>query len=235
MRKDYSILLRPSDVDGLPEAWSESESAHQFTVTLLAFSWALLPVGFMVLMAIFDRYEQHRLTLAAVALAMLVLAFISGVGQRRSALLDSRVQLATATLGSTAVLLGLSFLLDLSSYWWVVYGLVFGSVAMMYVSLSHLASCNTPAVRLPWDVSVPMPNDALEGWRVVNGRWVNGVIATKRMEQGPVLTLYGLVEDEATLLCLEQLAPVDAATPPHAIGLDFSTFASLSVARSAEE
>ena len=235
MRKDYSILLRPSDVDELPEAWSESESAHQFTVTLLAFSWALLPVGFMVLMAIFDRYEQHRLTLAAVALAMLVLAFISGAGQRRSALLDSRVQLATATLGSTAVLLGLSFLLDLSSYWWVVYGLVFGSVAMMYVSLNHLASCNTPAVRLPWDVSVPIPNDALVGWRVVNGRWVNGVIATKRMEQGPVLTLYGLVEGEATLLCLEQLAPVDAAFPSHAIGLDFSTFASLSVARSAEE
>ena len=41
----------------------------------------------------------------------------------------------------------------------------------------------------------------------MNGRWVNGVIATKRMEQGPVLTLYGLVEGEATLLCLEQLAP----------------------------
>ena len=55
-----------------------------------------------------------------------------------------------------------SFLLDLSSYWWVVYGLVFGSVATMYVSLNHLASCNTPAVRLPWDVSVPIPNDALE-------------------------------------------------------------------------
>jgi len=235
VRKDYSILPRPSGVDELPEAWTESESAHQFTVTLLAFSWALLPVGFMVLMAIFDRYEQHRLTLAAVALSMLPLAFISGVGQRRSALLEPRVQLASATLGSTAVLLALLFFLDLSSYWWVVYGLVFGSVAMMYVGLSHLASCNTPAVQLPWDVSVPFPHDALEGWRVVNGRWVNGVIATKRMERGPVLTLYGLVEGEATFLCLEQLAPVVAALPPHSIGLDFFTLASLSVARSAEE
>ena len=37
------------------------------------------------------------------------------------------------------------------------------------------------------------------------------LIATKRMEQGPVLTLYGLVEGEATLLCLEQLAPVGAS------------------------
>ena len=235
MRKDYSTRLRPSGVDELPEAWYETEGAHQFTVTLLAFSWALLPVGFMVLMAIFDRYEQHRLTLAAVSLSMLVLAFISGVGQRRSALLDPRVQLATATLGSTAALLVLLFMLDLSSYWWVVYGLVFGSVAMMYVGLSHLASCNAPALRLSWDVSVPIPTAALEGWRVVNGRWVNGVIATKRMEQGPVLTLYGLVDGEATLLCLEILAPVDEAPLPHAIGLDFSTFAALSVARSAEE
>ena len=235
MRKDYSTLPRPPGVDELPEAWYETEGAHQFTVTLLAFSWALLPVGFMVLMAIFDRYEQHRLTLAAVALTMLVLAFISGVGQRRSALLDPRVQLATATLGSTAVLLSLLFLLNLSSYWWVVYGLVFGSVAMMYVGLSHLASCNAPALRLSWDVSEPIPTEALEGWRVVNGRWVNGVMATKRMERGPVLTLYGLVEGDATLLCLEVLAPADNAPSPHAIGLDFSTFASLSVARSAEE
>jgi len=235
VRKDYSTLPRPPGVDELPEAWYETEGAHQFTVTLLAFSWALLPVGFMVLMAIFDRYEQHRLTLAAVALTMLVLAFISGVGQRRSALLDPRVQLATATLGSTAVLLSLLFLLNLSSYWWVVYGLVFGSVAMMYVGLSHLASCNAPALRLSWDVSEPIPTEALEGWRVVNGRWVNGVMATKRMERGPVLTLYGLVEGDATLLCLEVLAPADNAPSPHAIGLDFSTFASLSVARSAEE
>ncbi|MEL0182382.1 MAG: hypothetical protein VW872_04865 [Candidatus Poseidoniales archaeon] len=235
MRKDYSTLPRPPGVDELPEAWYETEGAHQFTVTLLAFSWALLPVGFMVLMAIFDRYEQHRLTLAAVALSMLVLAFISGVGQRRSALLDPRVQLATATLGSTAALLVLLFMLDLSSYWWVVYGLVFGSVAMMYVSLSHLASCNTPAVRLPWDVSVPIPNNALEGWRVMNGRWVNGVIATSVRLPGYLQVHDGLVDGEATLLCLEILAPVDEAPLPHAIGLDFSTFAALSVARSAEE
>jgi len=222
-------------VDELPEPWTGIESSHQFTVTLLAFSWALLPVGFMVLMAMFDRYEQHRLALAAVALSMLSLAFISGVGQRKSALLDARMQLATATLGSTAVLLALVFLLNLPSYWWVVYGLVFGSVAMMYVSLNHLASCNAPIVRLSWDVSVPIPTDSLVGWRVVNGRWVNGVIATKRIEQGPVLTLYGMLDDEATFLCLEQLAPLEALPQSHTVGLDFSTFASLSVDRSSEE
>lgn len=235
MRKDYSILLRPLGVDELPEAWIESEGTHQFTVTLLAFSWALLPVGFMVLMALFDRYEQHRLTLAGVALAMLVLAFISGVGQRKSALLDARVQLATATLGSTAFLLVVLFLLGLSSYWWVVYGLVFGSVAMMYVSLNHLASCNAPTLRLPWDASVPIPNSALDGWRIVNGRWVNGVIATRRMEHGPVLTLYGEVEGEVTFLCFERLSPAEASPQLATMGLDFSAVASLSVARLAEE
>ena len=222
-------------VDELPESWVESESTHQFTVTLLAFSWALLPVGFMVLMAMFDRYEQHRITLAAVALVMLVLAFISGVGQRKSALLDARVQLATTTLGGTIFLTAVLFLLNLTTYWWMVYGLVFGSVAMMYVSLNHLASCNAPTLRLPWDVSIPIPNHALDGWRILNGRWVNGVIATKRTEHGPVLTLYGLVDNDATFLCFEQLSSKNASPQYDAVGLDFSILASLSVARSAEE
>ena len=235
MRKDYSILPRPSGVDELPEAWIESEGTHQFTVTLLAFSWALLPVGFMVLMALFDRYEQHRLTLAGVALTMLVLAFVSGVGQRKSALLDARVQLATTTLVSTAFLLVLLFLLGLSSYWWVVYGMVFGSVAMMYVSLNHLASCNAPTLRLPWDASAPIPNSALKGWRIINGRWANGIIATRRIEHGPVLTLYGEVENEVTFLCFERLSSVEASPQLATMGVDFSTFASLSVARSTEE
>ena len=90
LRKGYSNLLRPSPVEDLPVPWAEAEGDHNYTVTLFAFAWALLPVGFMVMMALFDRYQQHRLTLASVALLMLVLAFVSGVGQRKSALLESR-------------------------------------------------------------------------------------------------------------------------------------------------
>lgn len=235
MRKDYSILLRPAGVDELPDGWVDAEGEHQYTVTLLAFSWALLPVGFMVLMALFDRYEHHRLTLAAVALVLLVLAFISGVGQRKSALLEGRVQLATATLSSAGVLIILLFVLDLGNYWWVVYGLVFGSVATMYVSLNHLASCNAPTYRLPWDVSVPIPSEALTGWRLVNGRWTNGVIATKCTDDGIVLTLHGDLHDGTTFLLFEQLCPVDASPDFAAIGLDFSALAALSVARFEEE
>ena len=113
MRKGYSILPRPLVVDELRDGWVEAEDEHRYTVTLLAFAWALLPVGFMVLMSLFDRYEQHRLTLAAVALVLLVLAFVSGVGQRKSALLDGRVQLATASLTSAGVLLAMLFALSL--------------------------------------------------------------------------------------------------------------------------
>ena len=106
---------------------------------------------------------------------------------------------------------------------------------MMYVSLNHLASCNAPTLRLPWDVSIPIPNHALDGWRILNGRWVNGVIATKRTEHGPVLTLYGSVDNDATFLCFEQLSSKNASPQYDAVGLDFSILASLSVARSAEE
>ena len=97
------------------------------------------------------------------------------------------------------------FALDLATYWWVVYGLVFGSVATMYVSLNHLASCNAPTFRLPWDVAVPVPSDALSGWRIVNGRWTNGVIATKATEDGTVLTLHGDLLNGATFLFFERL------------------------------
>ena len=149
--------------------------------------------------------------------------------------LDARVQLATTTLLSTAFLLVLLFLLGLSSYWWVVYGMVFGSVAMMYVSLNHLASCNAPTLRLPWDASAPIPNSALKGWRIISGRWANGIIATRRIEHGPVLTLYGEVENNVTFLCFECLSSIEASPQLATMGVDFSTFASLSVARSAEE
>ena len=47
LRKGYSNLLRPSPVEDLPVPWAEAEGDHNYTVTLFAFAWALLPVGFM--------------------------------------------------------------------------------------------------------------------------------------------------------------------------------------------
>ena len=103
VRKDYSATVRAIVVEEPPAPWTEVGVDAQYTVTLLAFSWALLPVGFMVMVAIFDRYQTHRLPLAAGALVMLALAFTSGVGQRRSAWFEGRIQLATASLLSTGL------------------------------------------------------------------------------------------------------------------------------------
>ena len=96
VRKDYPDLTRAAYVDELPDGWAVNEIEQDFTVTLFVFSWALLPVGFMVMMAISTRYAQHRITLATAALVMLVLAFWTGAGQRRSSLHEPRMQLAVA-------------------------------------------------------------------------------------------------------------------------------------------
>ena len=137
-------------MEDLPAPWAEASVEHNYTMTLFAFAWALLPVGFMVLMALFDRYEQHRLMLASVSFLMLLFAFSTGVMQRRSAFLEARIQLPVATLVATAASLGLLWGLELGEWWWVSYGLIFGTVATMYVGLDHLASCNAPIYRLPW-------------------------------------------------------------------------------------
>ena len=94
-----------------PAPWTEIEVEAHYNMTLFAFSWALLPVMFMLMMTVFDRYDEHRLPLAAAALLMLALAFVSGVSQRRSAWSEGRVQLATASLVGTAASLGLICLL----------------------------------------------------------------------------------------------------------------------------
>ena len=149
VRKDYSATVRAIVVEEPPAPWTEVEVDAQYTVTLLAFSWALLPVGFMVMMAIFDRYQTHRLPLAAGALVMLALAFTSGVGQRRSAWYEGRIQLATASLLSTGLVLLLVWWFALEAWWWVPYGLVFGSVATMFVALNHLSRARRPRCDAP--------------------------------------------------------------------------------------
>ena len=87
-------------MEELPEPWGKVGVEQRFTATLFLFAWALLPVGFMVLMTLFDRFSSYRLPLGAGALVMLCLAFWSGLVQRRSSLLEHRTQLAIGTLGS---------------------------------------------------------------------------------------------------------------------------------------
>lgn len=222
-------------MEDLPAPWAEAKVEHNYTMTLFAFSWALLPVGFMVLMALFDRYQEHRLMLASVAFLMLLFAFATGVMQRRSALLEPRIQLAVATLVATAASLGLLWGLDLDGWWWVSYGLIFGTVTTMYVGLDHLASCDAVAYRLPWSATKALPLDAFEGWRLQQGRWANGTLATKRLENGTVLTLYGVLDEGSTYLCVGRLCPESLAPEQTSLGIDFTSLASESEAFLSEE
>lgn len=222
-------------MEDLPAPWAEASVEHNYTMTLFAFAWALLPVGFMVLMALFDRYEQHRLMLASVSFLMLLFAFSTGVMQRRSAFLEPRIQLPVATLVATAASLGLLWGLELGEWWWVSYGLIFGTVATMYVGLDHLASCNAPTYRLPWPAAEALPLDAFQGWQLQQGRWVNGNLGTKRLANGTVITLFGTLEDGSTYLCVDRLCPKALAPEHTSLGIDLIHLASQSEAFFSEE
>ena len=87
-----------------PPGWVTYDPESDYTITLFAFAWALLPVGFMVMMLLFDRFAQYRLALAGAALGMLCLAFATGATQRKGALKDGRVLLAIAALCATVAL-----------------------------------------------------------------------------------------------------------------------------------
>ena len=222
-------------MEDLPAPWAEAKVERNYTMTLFAFSWALLPVGFMVLMALFDRYQEHRLMLASVAFLMLLFAFATGVMQRRSAFLEPRIQLAVATLIATAGSLGLLWGLDLGGWWWVSYGLIFGTVTTMYVGLDHLASCDAAAYRLPWPATKALPLDAFQGWRLQQGRWANGNLATKRLENGTVLTLFGELDEGLSYLCVGRLCPEALAPDKNDMGIDLTRLASESDAFFSEE
>ena len=214
-------------MEEFPEPWGKVGVEQRFTATLFLFAWALLPVGFMVLMTLFDRFASYRLPLGAGALAMLCLAFWSGLVQRRSSLLEHRTQLAIGTLGSATFSLLLLYTLDLDDWWWVLYGFVFGSVFTMYVSLAHLASCDAPTLRLPWTPSSPLPLDKFEHWNVERGQWVNGKMGVKRLSSGTLLTLFGEVEETRTYLCIDALSPAESQPKYDEYGVDFVHLAKL--------
>ena len=211
-------------MDDLPDGWTATEVKQDFTVTLFLFSWALLPVGFMPLLAFTTRFATYRLFLAAVALLMLLLAFSVGAGQRRSSLREPRTQLALSSLASTALSIGVLWALDMEAWWWVSYGLVFGSVATMYVSLNHLSSCNAPVLQTPWSVNTPLPQKALEGWAIQEGKWTNGRMAMFTFDDGALCTMFGSVEGDTTYLCLEPLASVSSMPAISEWGVDFDAF-----------
>ena len=209
MGKDYSRhqarrFVEDEEVGG-PPGWNAFTPSSDYTITLFAFSWGLLPVGFMFMMLVFDRFEQHRLVVAAASLAMLVLAFFTGASQRRGSLQDGRVQLAAASLATAVVLLLLVWQLNLAEWWWTVYGTVFGSVPLMYIALDHLAKCTSQGLSQAWPIERVVPVEALGGWRIQSARWVNGTMGTVVDGNGVVGVMYGELLGDEPMLCFEAL------------------------------
>ena len=188
-----------------PHGWVQRPNASNFSVTLLVFSWALLPVGFMVMFLIFNRYPEHRFPLSMATFGMLVLTFITGVGQRQSALRDGRVLLCATMLATTAVTVVGLRVLELDEYWWVSFACVLGCVPMLFVAMSHLSACTAPGLERPWPANVAVPVDCLPGWRVVSATWTQGEMAWSN-QHGAVSVLYGAMDDDRPVLRMEAFA-----------------------------
>jgi len=205
-------------------------SNGDFTITLLVFSWSLLPVGFMVMLWVFGRYEAQHLPLAAISLALLSFAFWTGVTQRRNALREGRVQLTMAVFALAWSLLVLVWGLELTAWWHAVYAAVIGCVPVMYVSLDNLSSCTPAGWMVPWSPSTLVPMAALSGWTVQSARWRNGDMAWRLDEHDLPVTLFGTVIDGRPWLAVEAMHVAEGAQTDLRSYLDWPSVAAFSVA-----
>ena len=176
--------------------WATYRPTTSYGPTLFLFAWALLPVGFQVLMVAFQRFDAFRNPLAALALSLLVVPMVSGTAQRKGAWRTPLVQLSVASYSLAAIMLGLIWGLGLDDWWWVPHGLTFGCVPMLFLALDHLARCNQPGWERPWDPSVPVPAlEAIREWTLVSARWSPAIMAWCRNDLGDVAVMYGCKDD----------------------------------------
>ena len=105
----------------------------------------------------------------------------------------------------------------------------------MYVGLDHLASCDAGAYCLPWSAGKELPMEAFQGWRLQEGRWINGNLGTKRLENGTVITLYGALDDGSAHLYVDRLCPSSSAPERTSLGIDLIRLASEIEAHLSEE
>lgn len=176
--------------------WATYRPTTSYGPTLFLFAWALLPVGFQVLMVAFQRFDAFRNPLAALALSLLVVPLVSGTAQRKGAWRTPLVQLSVASYSLAAIMLGLIWGLGLDDWWWVPHGLTFGCVPMLFLALDHLARCNQPGWERPWDPSVPVPAlEAMREWTLVSARWSPAIMAWCRNDLGDVAVMYGCKDD----------------------------------------
>ena len=188
-----NFMAEGPDTDGV---WATYRPTTSYGPTLFLFAWALLPVGFQVLMVGFQRFEAFRTPLAIAALSLLMVPLVSGTAQRKGAWRTPLVQLSVGCYALAATMLGLIWGLGLDDWWWVPHGLTFGCVPMLFLALDHLARCNQPGWERRWDPSVPVPAlEAMGEWTLVSARWNPAIMAWYRNDLGDVAVMYGCKDD----------------------------------------
>ena len=188
--------------DDVPSGWTAYLPKAEYTISLLVFAWALLPVGFMVMLLLFGRYPEVRFPLSAAALGMLALTYWTGLGQRQSAVREPKMVLAGAMLLIALVTLILIEFLALEEWWWVSFAAVIGVVPMLFVAMSHLAACTSPGLQRACKVNAAISVEALPGWTVHTAVWRQGELGWK-VKDDVLSVVYGAMVDDQPMLRFE--------------------------------
>lgn len=197
------------DTEGV---WTPYRPETSYAPTMLLFSWALLPVGFQILMVMFQRFENARMPLALFSTVALLVPFSTGLNQRKGSVRTHAVQLAIIGFSMTGFFLLVIWALDLREWWWVPYGLTVGCVPLMFNALDGLARSNQPGWQRSWLPSASVPVlKAFPEWNVVTARWTPSVMAWIRTDLGHVAVMYGHKDEEGQPnLRIEPLMPIEA-------------------------
>ena len=186
-----------------PKGWKSYTPEANYTMTLLIFAWTFLPLGFMMMLLVFDRYQEYQYPLALFTLLALATVCATAIGQRPSSLREGRIQLALGALSIAFVCLVVSWSLDLQNWWWVSYAFVFGSAAMVYVATSFLAACTVAGICKEWNPQHAVTTAAFPDWVLTQGTWREGEMGWKKTEEGVLCILLGKRFKGKPHLCFE--------------------------------
>lgn len=215
--------------------WDSVPPKGDFTATLFLFAWALLPVGFMVMMLFFHRFESFRLPLLGLSEALLLLTFASGFSQRKGSKFDSKVQLSGVLLGLSVVILAVLYLGQLSQWWWLGYAFCIGSVPYLFIALNGLAACDHEVYRRPWEAKDLVPVErCLSGWNVMSARWKSGIMASKTIGMRTVI-MFGSRDEKQLFLNIELLATKSEELTEEDWGVQWDGFPDIFSGEDAEE
>jgi len=191
---------------------------------MFVFAWTLLPIGFLAMIVIFQKYQSVAYYLSLISQAGLAFALFASVAQRQHAMRDSRLQYVTSVLCLTLFVTIVCFWLG-DSWWWMASVWTIGLVPFMYHGIQRFATWNAPILAIEWPNSQPLPFDeALTGWKIESYLLRRGVVAT--LEGSNVVCLRGVINEVGSELWLELLCPEMEMPDLKTLGIDFSSLSS---------